>query len=109
MYGQFEPFFQSLSDIATNDVLFPTDETEYQVNLANVQGGPGEANRGGSTPQPHTPTPGPGVSAGSGPGQNSQSSIIASLSESREVITDLIIQNGSFEDCNTTALLSFLR
>lgn len=113
MYNQFEPYFESLSDLMTNDVIFPSDETEYEVNLANAQGGPVEANKGGSTPQPHapsiTPTPGPGRATGGGGGQNSQSSIVATLESSRQLVIELLIENNAFADCNTTALLSFSR
>jgi hypothetical protein len=97
----------------TNDVVFPTDDSEYNYNLASHAGSPTDGHRETHTPTPkpqHEPlTAKPTPQANPGTSTSNLSIIVSELAGCREIIIDMILQNNSFEDCSLTALLSLYR
>jgi hypothetical protein len=107
MYGQFDGYFESLSQLMTNDVVFPNDESEYELSLANGPGGPNEPSKGGKNSQNPAqigaPTPATFTTPAPTSGPSNLAGIEAALQGSRELLIDMLLQNSSFEECNITA------
>lgn len=110
IYGQFEQYFEALSSLMEKSVAFPENMSEYDNNLANQADSPTDSNTGGMPPMPKphidrgfpTPkpvplpekTPQPSASSGS------YSEQIVALESLRGLLTDMLQNNDTFEDCN---------